>query len=320
MTPGGDGVTAPGTRREIEVTPDDDVVRLDRFLADRFADLSRSYVQRLLRAGDVLVNGAPARASYLPQPGDVVTVVVTPRDEGPPAAEAMPLSILYEDEHVLVVDKPAGLVVHPAPGHPSGTLVNALLGHRPDIVAADLDPSRPGIVHRIDRDTSGLLVVAADRDAQRALQAAFKSRAVDKVYLALLHGSLEPERGAIEAPIGRDPDHRQRMAVLAEGGRHARTEYRVREYLAEYSYVEARLLTGRTHQLRVHFAAVGHPVAGDRTYGRRRRPAGLGRQFLHAWRLALEHPATGERMEFESDLPDDLASFLLRLRRQERRR
>lgn len=289
--------------------------RLDRYLAGRYPDLSRSRVQALIRSGDVSVNGCPARPSLVPEAGDVITLRVSPPEEEAPRPEALPLDVVYEDEHLLVVNKPAGLVVHPSPGHSTGTLVNALLAHRPEVARADLDPIRPGIVHRLDRDTSGLLVVALGREVQQALQAAFKSRAVDKRYLALLHGALAPDRGAIEAPIGRDPVHRQRMAVLREGGRPARTEYRVREYLGAYTYVEALLLTGRTHQLRVHFAAIGHPVVGDPVYGRRRERLTISRQFLHAWRLAFEHPVTGERIEAEAPLPPDLVAALAEIDR-----
>jgi len=318
--PGAECMTEGESVRSIVVGAEDDPIRLDRFIAERFPDLSRSQVRKLIGEGDVLVDGQPAKASYLPEAGDVITLRVPSREVGPPRPEAMALDIVYEDDHLLVVNKPTGLVVHPSRGHPAGTLVNALLAHRPSIADADLDPQRPGIVHRLDRDTSGLLVVAADRRTQQQLQAAFKSRAVEKTYLVLVHGRLEPERGAIEAPIGRDPAHRQRMAVLREGGRYARTEYRVREYLGRYTYLEADLLTGRTHQLRVHLSAIGYPVAGDRIYGRRRTGGDPDRQFLHAWRLAFDHPATGERMEFHADLAEDLATYLARLRRLEARR
>jgi 23S rRNA pseudouridine1911/1915/1917 synthase len=290
--------------------------RLDRYLAQRFPDLSRSLVQKLIREGAVLVNGAPAKGSYHPRAGDVLLVRLP--EQAPatlPLPEELPLRILYEDEHLLVVDKPAGMVVHPAPGHPQGTLVNALLAHRPDILRADLDPQRPGIVHRLDRDTSGLLLVAATREAQEALQKAFATRKVAKTYLALVQGHLVPERGAIEAPIGRDPCHRQRMAVVPQGGRYARTEYRVRLYLPGCTLVEAKLLTGRPHQLRVHFSAIGHPVVGDRVYGGRRASLPEApRQFLHAWRLVLAHPMTGIPLRFTAKLPEDLRAYLAKVR------
>ena len=296
------------------VTVDSGGERLDRYLAAMRADLSRSRLQQLIRSGDVLVNGSTEKASYVPQPGDVIVVRLPDEAHQAPIAEQIPLRVVYEDDALLVIDKAPGIVVHPSAGHPSGTLVNALLAHRPDVARADADPSRPGIVHRLDRDTSGLLVVAARRDVQDALMKQFKARRVTKVYLALLHGALAPSRGLVDAPVGRDPNLRQRMAVLSQGGRAAKTQYHVREYLEGYTYVEASLLTGRTHQLRVHFAALGHPIVGDRTYGHRREHLGVPRQFLHAWRLVFEHPVTGKEVEFTSDLPEDLAGPLARLR------
>ncbi|MFH1086073.1 MAG: RluA family pseudouridine synthase [Chloroflexota bacterium] len=290
--------------------------RLDRYLADQLPTLSRSQVQRLIAAGRVQVSGQPARASYRVLLGEAISVDI-PESEpeaSAPAAERLALNVLYEDEHLLVINKPAGLVVHPAPGHAAGTLVNALLAHRPALRAADLDPARPGIVHRLDRDTSGLLVVAATREAQAALQAAFKGRRVYKLYLALVLGALTHDEAVIEAPIGRDPRQRQRMAVLAEGGRPARTAYRVRERLPDCTLVEAQLITGRTHQIRVHLASVGHPVVGDRVYGPRRARITAPRQMLHAWRLELAHPVTGAPLAFEAPLPPDMAAVLERLR------
>jgi 23S rRNA pseudouridine1911/1915/1917 synthase len=224
------------------------------------------------------------------------------------------LDVVYEDEHLMVINKPAGLVVHPAPGHAADTMVNALLAYRPAVTAADADPARPGIVHRLDRDTSGLLVVAATRAAQDALQATFKSRRVAKIYLALVFGTVELERAAIEAPLGRDPRQRQRMAVLTEGGRAARTNYAVRERLPGATLLEAGLITGRTHQIRVHLASIGHPVVGDRVYGPRRQAIVAPRQMLHAWRLELAHPITGAPLAFEAPLPADMAAVLEGLR------
>jgi 23S rRNA pseudouridine1911/1915/1917 synthase len=291
--------------------------RIDRCLAQRFPSLTRSAVQRLINEGCVLVNGRPTRSSYHPIPGDAVTVRVPELQPTLPQPEPLSLNVLYEDEHLLVIDKPAGMTVHPGAGRASGTLVNALLAYRPEITRADLDPQRPGIVHRLDRETSGLLVVATQRAVQVTLQALFRRQEVRKVYLALVHGALYPERGAIEAPIGRDPIHRRRMAVLAEGGRYARTEYVVREMFDGCALIEAMPVTGRTHQIRVHLASIGHPVVGDRVYGRRRSTAiPVPRQFLHAWRLSFEHPVRREPMCFEAELPPDLASILDRLRRE----
>ena len=311
----GDGVAAV-QRETLRFAVGEGGDRLDRLVASRYPSISRSLVQQLIRQGDVQVNGAATKPAYRPEHGDLVTIVLPTQEASAPLPEDLPLDVVYEDPHLVVVNKPAGLVVHPSAGHARGTLVNALLARFPQVINADLDPQRPGIVHRLDRDTSGLLVVALDREAQCVLQAAFKSRAVGKTYLALLHGELAPDRGAIDAPIGRDPRHRQRMSVRREGGRPARTEYLVREYLGAYTYVETRLLTGRTHQLRVHFSAIGHPVVGDRVYGPRRGRLGVPRQFLHAWKLAFEHPITTVPIALEIPLPDDLAEPLERLRRE----
>jgi 23S rRNA pseudouridine1911/1915/1917 synthase len=268
------------------------------------------------------VNGGPAKASYSVKAGDRVVVMapgeVDP-DQARPAPEALPLAVIYEDDALLVVNKPAGMVVHPAPGHPGGTLVNALLARYPTLAGSGDD--RPGIVHRLDRDTSGVIVIAKSEQVRCALQKQFQGRSVHKAYVALLYGHLEPARGRIEAPLGRDPHHRQRMAVLP-GGREAATEYRVVEHLVlhsgpaagDYTLVEALPQTGRTHQIRVHLASIGHPVVGDRVYGRRKARLPAPRQFLHASRLEIQHPVTGRRMEFEAPLPPDLTAVLVTLR------
>ncbi|MGD8465438.1 MAG: RluA family pseudouridine synthase [Anaerolineae bacterium] len=289
--------------------------RLDKFLAGHVAGLSRSAAQRLIEAGQVAVNGEPVKASYKIRAGDRV-VCQRPAEE-PPALqpESIPLDIVYEDQWLLVVDKPAGMVVHPAPGHPGGTLVNALLALYPDLATSD--DERPGIVHRLDRDTSGLIVVARSNKIRRALQRQFKERTVHKAYLALLDGHLQPAWGRIEAAIGRNPRHRQRMAVLP-GGREATTEYHVLQHFdhqmgpvaGSYTLAEIQPQTGRTHQIRVHLASIGYPIVGDPVYGRRRTSLPLHRQFLHARLLRLTHPATGHRLEIEAPLPADLSAVL----------
>jgi len=283
--------------------------RLDLFVVQVCEGLSRSAAQRLIAEGRVRVNGALAEAGWRLRPGDEVTILLPPQEEGHPQAEAIPLSILYEDEHLLVVNKPAGMATHPGAGRSTGTLVNALLAHRPEIASVGEDPLRPGIVHRLDRETSGVLVVAATEAALKALQGQFRRGKVEKRYLALVYGHLSPAQAAIEAPIGRDPIHRQRMAVLPEG-RRARTEYRLLRTLEGCSLLVVHLLTGRTHQVRVHLASIGHPVVGDRVYGPRRQAIAAPRQFLHAWWLAFDHPVTGARMAFEAPLPADLRRVL----------
>lgn len=289
--------------------------RVDRLVASAVDRLSRAQVQRLIADGLITVNGRPVKSSYRVQDNDRVVVRVPPSPSAIPEPQSIPLDIVYEDEDVIVVNKPAGMVVHPAYGHLDGTLVNALLAHYPNLVESE-DRLRPGIVHRLDKDTSGLIIVAKNDEARKHLQRQFKARVVRKVYLALLEGQIEPSAGRIEAPIGRDPRQRQRMAVLPQGGRPAETEYRVLEYLRDHTLVEAIPRTGRTHQVRVHFAWLGHPVAGDSVYGRRKRPPTLRRQFLHAQALGFKLPANDEYVEFEAKLPEDLREVLRQLRGQ----
>jgi len=291
--------------------------RADRVAAD-LSGLSRSHVQRLISDGRLTVDGRPLKANAL-VPGGVVLELVLP-PPAPSAMEARPdieVPIVHEDDDLLIVDKPAGLVVHPAPGHASGTLVNALLGRGEPLAREGIaGVLRPGIVHRLDRDTSGLLMVARTDAAHAALQAQLKARRIKKTYLALVAGSVTAGAGRIEAPIGRDPGHRTRMAVVA-GGRPATTNYRVRERFDGWTLLELDLVTGRTHQLRVHLAAIGHPIAGDQVYATgaaRRGPDGLGRLFLHAWRLELTSPGSGRLLRAEAPLPRELVAVLELLR------
>jgi 23S rRNA pseudouridine1911/1915/1917 synthase len=282
-------------------------VRLDKFVGERCPELSRTHAQKLITGGFVTVNGRTARASLKLETGDRVDVAIPPEAPSPLVPEAIPLNIIYEDNDLLVVDKPAGLAVHPAPGHPGHTLVNAVLNYLPGLVENTDESGRPGIVHRLDKDTSGVILVAKNRLAQANLSGQFRSRSVVKSYLVLVRGRLTPESGIIEAAIGRDPRHRQRMAVVSRG-REARTSYRVLKYIGGCSLLEIRPETGRTHQIRVHLAAIGFPVVGDATYG---VPSPqLPRQFLHAYRLGFRLPSTGEYVEFESPLPPDLEQAL----------
>jgi 23S rRNA pseudouridine1911/1915/1917 synthase len=299
--------------KAIRLTVTEGPERVDKYVAREVASVSRSQVQDLIARGLVTVNGSEVKASQRLGPGDVVQVIVPPCEEAELVAEHMPLRIVYEDGDLVVVDKPPGLVVHPAPGHEGGTLVNALLARYPDLPMDQ--EGRPGIVHRLDKDTSGLIVVARSEEVRRALQAQFKAGEVLKVYLSLVEGSVEPRNGIIDAAIGRDARNRKRMAVVRTGGRRAVTEYRVLEHLDGHSLLELRPQTGRTHQVRVHLAFIGHPVVGDSVYGRRKQRLRIGRQFLHAHRLAFQHPSSGRRMEFVSDLPADLEQALEGLRR-----
>ena len=282
--------------------------RLDKHIAQRYA-LSRSLVQKLVEEGHVTVNGSVAKASLKLNVGDRVRVIIPPPSPTTLAPEDIPLKIVYEDSDLLVVDKPAGLPVHPAPGHPSGTLVNALLSHCPDLGGID-GSLRPGIVHRLDKDTSGLMVIAKNDAAQRSLSQQIKDRLIKKGYLALVMGHLSPKQGAIEAPIGRHPRHRKRMAVVSRG-REARTQYKVISYVGNCTFLEAMPETGRTHQIRVHFSSIGHPLFGDPLYGKK-SPL-LSRQFLHARLLGFKLPSTGEYVEFESELPPELRETLAHL-------
>lgn len=305
--------------RERLVVAEADNARIDAWLAAHHTDLSRSRAAQLLEQGRVLVNGAPARKSQRLSSGDVIEVDMPVPVPSAIAAEDIPLVIVYEDADLLVIDKPAGLVVHPAPGHRSGTLVNALLHHVSDLSGIG-GVLRPGIVHRLDRDTSGLMIVAKNDAAHRRLASALKRREVRRIYLAAAWGHLPQDRMEIEAPIGRARSDRKRMAVLPDG-RTARTRiHRIARWRAA-DLVQAELESGRTHQIRVHLAHIGHPVVGDATYGQGaergmsgpdRRWAGelarrVPRQFLHAMRLRFLHPRTGAELRFDSRLPPDLA-------------
>ena len=280
--------------------------RLDLYLARRGPGLSRSEVRRLTEEGHLLLNGMPSKPGRVVRRGDRISLAVPPPRPVDIAPEPMALAVVYQDGELLVVDKPAGLTVHPGPGHPAHTLVNGLLALCSDLKGVGGE-MRPGIVHRLDKDTSGLMVVAKGSRAHRDLSEQLKDRVVRKGYLALATGRVEPAEGRIEAPIGRDPRNRKRMAVV-EGGREASTRYKVLESPGERSFVEVSPETGRTHQIRVHFASIGHPLVGDTLYGKA-NPA-LGRQFLHAHLLGFHHPGTGEYMEFTSPLPEELEAAL----------
>jgi 23S rRNA pseudouridine1911/1915/1917 synthase len=298
------------TARELTVQADRAGERLDVAVA-RLSDISRSQAQRLIEEGAVTQNGRPRRKAGERLDGNETLRVLLPAPvAATPQPESIPLDIVYEDAHLIVVNKPAGMPVHPGPGHSGRTLVNALLAHCPDLPGIG-GVQRPGIVHRLDKDTSGLIVAAKDERTHKGLAAQLKNRQVKKAYLALVTGRVEPPEALIDAPIGRDPNNRRRMMVSpvtnsgrATAGRDAQTSYRVREHLSGFTLVEASPATGRTHQIRVHLASIGHPVVGDVVYG---KPSPLvPRQFLHAWRLAFRHPIDGRDLSFEAELPDDL--------------
>lgn len=291
----------------ITAAPDHAGARLDRLVVDHLADTSRSFVQRLIDAGEVLVNGETKRPSYKVAEGDDIEVHVPPPDE---PAEISPADILipiaYEDDDIIVFDKPAGLVVHPAPGHRDSTLVNAFRWLRPENIQPGTE--RPGIVHRLDKDTSGLIVVAKNERSRLHLLRVWQKREVRKEYTALVAGSPNEDAAKIDAPIGRDPNNRKRMAVV-QAGRPAVSYFNVVERLPGFTLLNVEIVTGRTHQIRVHCAFIGHPVAGDRTYGGYRQNIPLERQFLHARRLRFKLP-DGRPIDLTSPLPDDLQHVL----------
>ena len=294
--------------------------RLDLALA-ALADCSRSQARRWIEQGRVRVNERPVAASQRVRAGDLVEAIPPDPEPSSLAPEAIPLAVLHEDEDLIVLDKAAGIVVHPAPGHRGGTLVNALLHHCDDLVGVG-DVLRPGIVHRLDRGTSGVLVVAKSDFAHRHLSTQFREHSIERVYLALVRGVPGPESGQVELPIGRHSRDRKRMSVRSRGGRAAATSWRVaRRYpRSERTLLEVRPRTGRTHQIRVHLAAIGLPIAGDPIYGRRGRTpqeAQLARPALHAEQLAFTHPRSGARLLFRAVLPEDLASLLRELERRE---
>ena len=280
--------------------------RLDRFLSGQRPELSRARIQALIGEGSATIDGVAVKASTKVRRGQVVELRIPEAQPSALEPQRIPLDVVYEDGDLLVVDKPAGMTVHPAPGHPDGTLVNAVLAHCPDLQGIG-GTVRPGIVHRLDKDTSGLMVVAKNDRAHRLLSEQLKAREFIKVYVALTHGSVAPAEAVIDAPIGRSKANRQRMAIV-DGGREAITRYRVMRHHRAHTLVEAHLLTGRTHQIRVHFASLGYPIVGDATYGK--ADGRLGRQFLHAATLGFRHPDGGEYREFTSALPVELAGFL----------
>ncbi len=310
------GGADPSAHRVLIVPADAAPARADRVAAD-LSGLSRSHVQRLIADGLLTVAGRRLRANDVVAGGASLELIVpAPASAAPEPRPDIAVVVVHEDDDVLVIDKPSGLVVHPAAGHASDTLVNALLGRAGSTYGGIAGVRRPGIVHRLDRDTSGLLVVAKHDAAQASLMAQLKARRVKKTYLALVAGNVSAAAGRIEAPIGRDPRQRKRMAVVADG-RQAVTGYRVAERFAGWTLLELDLVTGRTHQIRVHLDAIGHPVAGDPVYGSgtsRRGPAGLARLFLHAWRLEFTSPSDGRLIRATAAMPAELEAVLADLR------
>lgn len=296
----------------LSAEPNDAGKRLDQLVHEKLPQFSRSRIQEWIKAGRIRVNQEPQRASHLVRAGD--SIDVEPAEPTPlrATAEPIPLAVLYEDDDVVAIDKPAGMVVHAGAGIHSGTLVNALV-HRFTALSAIGGALRPGIVHRLDRFTSGVILVAKNDAAHQALAAQFSGRQVEKTYVALVHGSVKAETGRIERPIARDPVHRTRMTARLKEGRAAWTEYRVLRRFTKFTLLEARIGTGRTHQIRVHLSSIGHPVVGDTVYGAPAKVEGqppLGRYFLHARRIRFRQPSTGEEISVEAPLPAELEAWM----------
>ena len=293
-------------------------IRIDRYLSEMNEELSRSYIQKLLKEQEITVNGSAVKANYKVQEGDEISVAVPDIKEPDILPEDIPLDILYEDDDVLIVNKPKGMVVHPSAGHTSGTLVNAIMFHCKDNLSGINGVLRPGIVHRIDKDTTGALLVCNNDNAHRNLAEQLKEHSIRRRYRAIVAGVLKEDEGTIEGPIGRHPIDRKKMAVNYKNGKDAVTHYKVLERFGDYTYIQCELETGRTHQIRVHMASIGHPIIGDPVYGLKKdRFSDIGGQCLHAAELTLTHPKTGERMKFSAELPDYFVEILQKLERMQ---
>ena len=289
--------------------------RIDRYLSEEMEDRSRSYIQKLIKDQYVIVNQKPVKANYRLSLGDMVEITLPEAKEPDIIPENIPLDILYEDQDIIIVNKPKQMVVHPAPGHYSGTLVNALMYHCGQELSGINGTMRPGIVHRIDMDTTGSLIVCKNDMAHQSLSEQLKVHSIKRVYVAIVHGNIKEDNGTVNAPIGRHPTERKKMSIHTKNGRNAITHYKVLERFGEYTYIQCELETGRTHQIRVHMSSIGHPLVGDQVYGPRKCPfPKLQGQTLHAKTLGIIHPRTGEYLEINAPLPDYFIELLDRLR------
>ena len=293
---------------------EDQQMRLDKYLAEQFPEQTRSYLQKLIKDGEVTVNGKNVKAGYQLSKGDEVCVNIPEPKELDVEPQKMDLDIVYEDEDVILINKPKGMVVHPAPGHTTDTLVNGLLYHCKDNLSGINGVARPGIVHRIDRDTTGILIVCKNDMSHNSIAAQLKEHSINRRYRALVHGNLKEDTGTVEGPIGRHPIDRKKMSINEKNGKPAVTHYTVLERFGNYTLIECKLETGRTHQIRVHMTSIGHPLVGDEVYGPAKCPFKLQGQCLHAMVLGFVHPRTGEYMEFSADLPEYFEDLLRKLR------
>lgn len=303
-------------KQQLTVAEDMAGTRIDRYLTQACGDISRSYLQKLLKSETVLVNQKAVKSNYKVVPGDVIDLEIPEAVEPEIEPEKMDLDIIYEDSDIILINKPKGMVVHPAAGHYSGTLVNGLMDHCRDNLSGINGVMRPGIVHRIDMDTTGVLIVCKNDMAHNSLADQLKEHSITRKYYAIVHGVIKEEEGTINAPIGRHPTERKKMSINYKNGRDAVTHYRVLKRFRQYTYVECQLETGRTHQIRVHMASIHHPLLGDQVYGPAKCPFQLQGQTLHAGVLGIIHPRTGEYMEFKADLPEYFQNLLLKLENQ----
>ena len=301
--------------QRLTVSPEDAGVRIDKYLAEQLPDITRSYLQKLLKDGSVQMNGKPVKASTKTAVGAVIALTIPEPEEPEILPENIPLDILYEDSDVILINKPKNMVVHPAAGHYTGTLVNALMYHCRGDLSGINGVLRPGIVHRIDKDTTGVLIVCKNDRAHNALAEQLKEHSITRKYRAIVCGNLKEDEGTVDATLGRHPQDRKKMAIVRSGGKRAVTHYRVLERFGNDTYIECQLETGRTHQIRVHMASLGHPLLGDEIYGRAKSPFKLEGQTLHAMVLGFIHPTTGEYMEFEAPLPEYFEKLLEKLRK-----
>lgn len=289
-------------------------MRLDKYLAEQFPEQTRSYLQKLIKDGEVLVNGKNVKTGYQLSKGDEVSVNIPEPKELDVEPQKMDLDIVYEDDDVILINKPKGMVVHPAPGHTTDTLVNGLLYHCKDNLSGINGVARPGIVHRIDRDTTGILIVCKNDMSHNSIAAQLKEHSINRRYRALVHGNLKEDTGTVEGAIGRHPIDRKKMSINEKNGKPAVTHYTVLERFGNYTLIECKLETGRTHQIRVHMSSIGHPLVGDEVYGPARCPFKLQGQCLHAMVLGFVHPRSGEYMEFSAELPEYFEELLRKLR------